>query len=43
VVRLRVAAYEYLPMTATNRALLSVTAAHPGARIVAGSNATAGK
>lgn len=43
VVRLRVVAYEYLPLTAANRALLSVTAEHPGARIVAGSNATAGK
>jgi hypothetical protein len=33
VVRLRVAAYEYLPMTASDRALLSVTAQHPNARI----------
>jgi hypothetical protein len=33
VVRLRVAAYEYLPMTASDRALLSVTARHPNARI----------
>ncbi|HLY48447.1 MAG TPA: hypothetical protein VKR21_04565 [Solirubrobacteraceae bacterium] len=33
VIRLRVAAYEYLPMTPTNRALLSVTAQHPAARI----------
>jgi hypothetical protein len=33
VVRLRVAAYEYLPMTSSNRDLLSVTAQHPSARI----------
>jgi len=33
VVRLRVAAYEYLPMTPANRALLSISAQHPGARI----------
>jgi hypothetical protein len=33
VVRLRVAVYEYLPMTSANRDLLSVTAQHPGARI----------
>ena len=33
VVRLRVVAYEYLPMTASNRDLLSVTAQHPSARI----------
>lgn len=33
VVRLRVAVYEYLPMTSANRGLLSVTAQHPGARI----------
>jgi hypothetical protein len=38
VVRVRVATYEYLPMTASNRALLSVTAQHPTARIVAGSH-----
>ena len=31
-VRLRVATLEYLPMTASNRALLSVTAQHPTAR-----------
>ncbi|MDQ6803829.1 MAG: hypothetical protein M3065_02425 [Actinomycetota bacterium] len=36
VVRLRVAAYEYLSMTPPNRALLSVTAQHPSARIRAG-------
>jgi hypothetical protein len=36
VVRLRVAAYEYLAMTPANRALLSVTAQHPSARIVTG-------
>ncbi|MBV9603522.1 MAG: hypothetical protein JO027_00370 [Solirubrobacterales bacterium] len=39
VVRLRVAAYEYLPMTPDNRALLSVTAQHPRARIVVSSAA----
>ncbi|MBV9366874.1 MAG: hypothetical protein JOY89_21775 [Solirubrobacterales bacterium] len=33
VVRLRVAAYEYLPMTPSSRDLLSVTAQHPRARI----------
>jgi hypothetical protein len=33
VVRLRVAVFEYLPMTPSNRALLSVTAQHPGARL----------
>jgi hypothetical protein len=38
VVRLRVVAYEYLRMTAASRTLLSVTAQHPTARIVAGSN-----
>jgi hypothetical protein len=43
VVRLRVAAYEYLAMTPSNRALLSVTAQHPGARIVAGQSATPNK
>jgi hypothetical protein len=32
-VRLRVAAYEYLPMTQANRALLSETAQHPNARL----------
>jgi hypothetical protein len=37
VVRLRVVVYEYVPMTASNRALLSVTAQHPTASIVAGS------
>jgi hypothetical protein len=31
--RLRVIVYEYLPMTAANHALLSVTAQHPSARI----------
>jgi hypothetical protein len=34
VIRLRVAAYQYLRMTTSNRALLSVTAQHPSARIV---------
>jgi hypothetical protein len=43
VVRLRVAAYEYLAVTPSNRALLSVTAQHPSARIVTGRSATAGK
>jgi hypothetical protein len=43
VVRLRVAVYEYLSMTPTNRALLSITAQHPSARIVTGRSATAGK
>jgi hypothetical protein len=33
VVRLRVAVYEYLPMTPSNRALLSMTAQHPSARV----------
>jgi hypothetical protein len=33
VVRFRVEAYEYLPMTSANQDLLSVTAQHPGARI----------
>ena len=33
MVRLTVAAYEYLPMTQSNRKLLSVTAQHPNARI----------
>jgi hypothetical protein len=36
VVRLRVAAYEYLPMTSANQRLLSMTAQHPDARIVSG-------
>jgi hypothetical protein len=43
VVRLRVAAYEYLAMTPTNRALVSITAQHPRAQIVTGSSATPGK
>ncbi len=43
VVRVRVAAYEYLPMTASSRTLLSVTAQHPTARIVAESNNGSGK
>jgi hypothetical protein len=43
VVRLRVAAYEYLPMTASSRTLLTVTAQHPTARIVAGSISRSGK
>jgi hypothetical protein len=43
VVRLRVAVYEYLPMTPSNRALLSVTAQHPNARAYTNSNARPGK
>jgi hypothetical protein len=43
VVRLRVVAYEHLPMTAANRQLLSVTAQHPTARIAAGSGVASGK
>jgi hypothetical protein len=43
VVRLRVAAYAYLPMTPANRALLSVTGQHPSARIVSGSAGARGK
>lgn len=42
VVRLRVATYEYLPMTAANRAMLSITAQHPRAQIVVGGAAAAG-
>jgi hypothetical protein len=44
VVRLRVAAYEYLPMTPANRALLSISAQHPRSQIViGGAGAPAGK
>jgi hypothetical protein len=43
VVRLRVVAYEYLPMTAANRELLSVTAQHPTAPIAPGSGAATSK
>ena len=43
VVRLRVAAYAYLPMTPSNRVLLSVTAEHPTARIVSGTPGASGK
>jgi hypothetical protein len=43
VVRLRVVAYAYLPMTASNRTLLSVTAQHPTAHIVTGSTSGSGK
>lgn len=43
VVRLRVAAYKYLPMTPANRALLSIAAQHPRAQIVTAGNATIGK
>jgi hypothetical protein len=35
-VRLMVAAFEYLPMTPANRALLSVASQHPNARIESG-------
>jgi hypothetical protein len=43
VVRLRVAAYEYLAMTPANRALLSITAQHPRALLVTGSSVNPGK
>jgi len=43
VVRLRVVEYEYLPLTAANRDLLSVTAQHPTAPIEAGSGAASSK
>ena len=44
VVRLRVAAYDYLAMTPANRALLSITAQHPRAQIViGGAGAATGK
>ena len=43
VVRLRVVAYQYLPMTPSNRALLSVTAQHPTARIDTNPHAGTGK
>jgi hypothetical protein len=43
LVRLRVVAYEYLPMTPSNRALLSAASQHPTARIVTGSNSASGK
>lgn len=43
VVRVRVAAYEYLRMTPSSRTLLSVTEQHPAARIVAGTNNASGK
>jgi hypothetical protein len=43
IVRLRVIAYEYLPMTPSNRALLSVTAQHPGARIDTNPHVAPGK
>jgi hypothetical protein len=42
VLRMRVAAYEYLPMTKSNRALLSVTAQHPYARVDTNPNGAAG-
>jgi hypothetical protein len=38
VVRLRVVAYGYLPITASNRGLLSVTAQHPNAGVEAAGN-----
>ena len=40
--RLRVAVYEYLPMTPANRALLSMTARHPTARVVVTPNSHSG-
>jgi hypothetical protein len=43
VVRLRVAAYQYLAMTPANRDLVSVTAQHPRAQIVIGGGAAPGK
>jgi hypothetical protein len=43
VVRLRVVAYEYLPMTPSNRALLSVTAQHPTAHVEVGQGGQPGK
>ena len=43
VVRVQVVAYDYLPMTASSRALLSVPAQHPTARIVAGFNGGSSK
>jgi hypothetical protein len=43
VVRLRVVAYQFLAMTPVNRALLSITAQHPGARLVTGAIGGAGK
>ncbi|MGN6870837.1 MAG: hypothetical protein ACTHMY_20785 [Solirubrobacteraceae bacterium] len=43
VVRLRVAAYKYLPMTPASRALLSITAQHPRAQIVPGGSAATDK
>jgi len=43
VVRVRVVAYDYLPMTASTRALLSVTEQHPGARVVHASDSGSSK
>jgi hypothetical protein len=43
VVRLRLAAYEYLAMTPANRALVSVIAQHPRAQIVTGPGPATGK
>jgi hypothetical protein len=43
VVRLRVVAYEYLPMTSANQALLSVTAQHPTAHVEVGQGGQPGK
>jgi hypothetical protein len=42
VVRLQVAAYQYLAMTPSNRALLSITAQHPRAQIVTGGGGGSG-
>lgn len=43
IARLRIVTYQYLPMTAANRALLSVTAQHPGARVVYGASGASGR
>jgi hypothetical protein len=43
VVRLRVTAYEYLQLTPSSRALLSVTTQHSTARIVPSANGGSGK
>lgn len=43
VVRLRIVVYEYLPLTPSNRALLSVTAQHPTARIDTNPHAGTGR
>lgn len=43
VVRLHVVAWEHLPMTPSNRDLLSVSAQHPGARVQSGSAPSTGQ